>query len=192
MLELVATIEINISKEVKKISLKLENLQMQDVNKLMDGGVYLIALNKIPLYVGETYNFYMRFSKHLVELDNDSDYFGLSKLEGKYSLGFYIIKDKLPYKPIKLDVNKRRTDENKKERTDWEKIYINEYRPMTQRLPQGCNIQYTSNKKYDGMIRDGNEKSKIVNEVIEGSVNRIYCYDENSQIYKPSIFNDIK
>lgn len=175
-LELIASINITICQESEAKSFKMEDLQIKEVNKLMDGGVYLFTINKVPLYVGETYNFFIRLSKHLVELDKDCDYFGLSQLEGKYYLRFYIIEDGLPYNKIKLKKNKRHTDGNKECRTIHEKNALKKYRPMTQQLPRGCNIQYKSNKKYDGMIKDGEEKSEIVKEILEAP--NKYGYEE--------------
>lgn len=182
MLELVASNKVTIRKENEMILVELKSLQIQDVNKLMDGGVYMFAIDNIPLYVGETYNFYLRFSEHLVNLVGDANYFGLSKLIGEHCMGFYIINDKLPYNGIKLSVNKRATDKNKKARTDLEKTAINCYCPMTQRLPQGCSIQYKSNKKYDGMIKNGVEKSEVVEKIQAKPVEYGYCYD--GTIYK--------
>ena len=115
--------------------------------------------------MGETYNFYIRFSEHLVGLDDNVKYFGLSELEGEYCLEFYIIQGGYPYEPIKLNGNKRYSDKNKSQRATLEKYYINQYFPMTQQLPPGCNIEYSSNRKYDGMISDG--KDEIVKNILD-------------------------
>ena len=167
MCKLVASMKITITQckgtEIKFI--KMDNLQIPEVNVLMDGGVYLFAIDKLPLYVGETYNFYVRFSEHLVALDDDIKYFGLSELEGEYCLEFYIIEGGYPYEPIKLNENKRYSDKNKGQRTALEAQYINKYFPMTQQLPVGCSIGYICNKKYDGMISDG--KDNIVKTILE-------------------------
>lgn len=114
------------------------NLQTDLGNELVDGGVYMFLIDKIPLYIGEANYFLDRLSTHISNLlkstdeNNSLDYFGLSLLTGNHTITYTILESDLPYIKQLKENNKRASDVNKSIRTRKEAEYIVKYHPLTQ------------------------------------------------------------
>lgn len=156
-------IDISDDKVNVDISIELDNVAL-------DGGVYMFLLDEIPLYIGEANIFLSRLTYHLYELKNNKSYFGLEDLEGKHKITYIILTDKLPYDKIKKDENsKRAKDKNRIERVRIQDIFIEKYRPMTQKpIFYGDDKELAKLRAHrkDAMIQDGKTKNKIIKYIL--------------------------
>lgn len=84
---------------------------------LMNSGVYLVVVDNIPVYVGETDYFLGRFSNHLKNLYNDKRYFGIGNLQ--CDVQFIILKNMVK--------------STKRQRLHLESTFINAFKPILQK-----------------------------------------------------------
>lgn len=110
-------IKMDLEKNIK-VNISLE----ESVAK--KGGVYIFYIDDLPLYIGETYNFYIRMSEHLSKLLHYLQYFGLSNLKEEHVITFEILEE--------MDQSKRGLVKRRKR----EKEYIEKLYPLTQ-YPHG-------------------------------------------------------
>ena len=146
--------------EVESHKTHMKNIFIQDMNALLDGGVYMFVLDRLPIYVGETNIFLTRISEHLKKLESNPSYFGFGRLTGEHKLDYYLLKASLPYVEILRPGNKRKSDKNGPERRRLEGEHIKVYHPIVQ-----CPIDkdgYKRSRKKDGMIADDSIKDELV------------------------------
>ena len=155
--------------KVEANKIKMRDVSIQDMNALLDGGVYMFVLDGLPIYVGETNIFLTRISEHLKELESKPSYFGFGQLTGKHKLDYYLLQDSLPYDEILRSGNKRKSDKNAPERRHLEGEYIKNYHPIVQNPINNKGTCQRSRKK-DGMIVRDTTKDELVKNFIADSM----------------------
>lgn len=136
--------------KVESNKTKMNDVSIQDMNVLLDGGVYMFVLDGLPIYVGETNIFLTRISEHLKALESKPSYFGFGQLTGEHKLDYYLLENSLPYVETLRFGNKRKSDKNAPERRRLEGEYIKNYHPIVQNpINKG---KYQRSRKKDGMI----------------------------------------
>lgn len=124
--------------------------------RFVSGGVYCFLVNGIPLYIGETYYFFIRLAYHFFELKKNPSYFGLGDLEKEVTLSFHIINGNYAY-------DEKNEKMRKSERQRIEMEMIEKYSPILQNPKKEIQeIQWRKRRK-DAIPKDMDLKNKIVN-----------------------------
>lgn len=114
------------------------HIQIDLGNEVVDGGIYMLLIDNIPLYIGEANYFLDRLSTHIgkllkiVDNQNSLDYFGLTNLANNHYITYMILEPNLPYIKQIREGNKRASDINKSIRTSKEADFVIKYHPLTQ------------------------------------------------------------
>lgn len=134
-----------------------------DHHDVMDGGTYMIVLEDLPLYIGETNYFLERFSNHLYKIKNKDLYLGLRNVDAYQKISLIILNDKLSNDEV---IRKKQQD-----------LLIDKYRPITQQP-----IFYDNNelKKMKNVNKKDNIiKNNMIDEVVKDALdNHKQDYDE--------------
>lgn len=162
------------------------HLQTDLGNELVDGGVYMFLIDKIPLYIGEANYFLDRLSTHISNLfknadeNNPLDYFGLSLLTGNHTITYTILESDLPYIKQLKENNKRASDVNKSIRTRKEAEYIAKYHPLTQwPIWLNANEIKAIRNQYKMRKKDDMLPINLRNEMVNIGINKNYTLYTN-------------